>query len=74
MDKKTILTKFLEDPLLKEKYNLSQEKLSQVNFRDDFGNDTVDVIKTAVFMCESQASSNSTDALVRMLNKYFDAK
>lgn len=74
MDKKTILSKFLEDPLLREKYNLSQEDLSQVNFKDDFGHDTVDVIRAAVLMCESQTSSNSTDALVRMLNKYFDGR
>jgi hypothetical protein len=74
MDRKTILSKFLQDPLLQELLNIDEEALKNVSFSEVTGNDTIDIIKNAVFIRETHNGNSSPDIIVRKLNQYFDQR
>lgn len=67
MDRKTILSKFLEDPLLRELCGVRDEDLQEVSFSQDTGNDTIDLIKNAIFIRETYNVNSSPESVVRKL-------
>lgn len=52
MNKNEIFTKFLQNPLMKEKVDLSESQLNSLNLYSETSNRLIDVIKTTIINLE----------------------
>lgn len=68
MIKNEIFTKFLQNPLLKEKVKMTDKQLNSLNLYSDSPNRLIDVIKTTILNLDCD---QSTDAVARKINQSF---
>ena len=68
MIKNEIFTKFLQNPLLKEKVKMNDKQLNSLTLYSDSPNRLIDVIKTTIINLESD---QTTDAVARKINQSF---
>lgn len=69
MDKNTILKHFLEDPVLQERSDLSQDELRKVNFFDKSGSKLIEIIKETILRYDKEEDiSIVSRRLTRILN------
>jgi hypothetical protein len=68
MIKNEIFTKFLQNPLLKEKVKMTDKQLNSLNLYSDSPNRLIDVIKTTILNLDCD---QSTDAIARKINQSF---
>jgi hypothetical protein len=68
MNKNEIFTKFLQNPLIKEKVDLTDKQLKSINLYSNSPNRLVDVIKTTILHLDSD---QSIDVVARKINQSF---
>ena len=68
MIKNEIFTKFLQNPLLKEKVKMTDKQLNSLSLYSDSPNRLIDVIKTTILNLDCD---QSTDAVARKINQSF---
>jgi len=68
MNKNEIFTKFLQNPLIKEKVELTEKQLNSINLYSNSPNRLIDVIKTAILHLDSDLS---IDVVARKINQSF---
>jgi hypothetical protein len=68
MNKNEIFRKFLDNPLLKEKTNLTEKQLNSIDLHTCSPNRLIDVIKTTIIHFESD---QSTDLVARKILQSF---
>lgn len=68
MNKNEIFTKFLQNPLIKEKIDLTDKQLKSINLYSNSPNRLIDVIKTTILHLDSDLS---TDVVARKINQSF---
>ena len=68
MNKNEIFAKFLQNPLIKEKTNLTEKQLNSINLYSNSPNRLIDVIKTTILHLDDDLS---TDVVARRINQYF---
>lgn len=68
MNKNEIFKKFLQNPLIKEKVDLTEEQICSINLYSNSPNRLIDVIKTTVLNLEDD---QSIDVVARKINQSF---
>lgn len=68
MNKNEIFAKFLQNPMIQEKTNLTEEQLSSMNLYSNSSDRLIDVIKTAIIHLEPD---QSYDIVARKINQSF---
>lgn len=68
MNKNEIFRRFLENPLIKEKVNLTDKELSSLDLYTSSPNRLIDVIKTAILHLDEDQSS---EVVARKINQSF---
>lgn len=68
MNKNEIFTKFLQNPMIKEKVDLSEDQLKSLTLYSDSSNRLIDVIKTTIVNLDSDLS---IDVVARKINQSF---
>jgi hypothetical protein len=68
MNKNEIFTKFLQNPLIKEKVDLTDKQLKSINLYSNSSNRLIDVIKTTILHLDSD---QSIDVVARKINQSF---
>lgn len=68
MNKNEIFTKFLQNPLIKEKVDLTDKQLKSINLYSNSPNRLVDVIKTTILHLDGD---QSIDVVARKINQSF---
>lgn len=68
MNKNEIFTKFLQNPMIKEKVDLSEDQLKSLTLYSDTSNRLIDVIKTTIVNLDSDLS---IDVVARKINQSF---
>lgn len=68
MNKNEIFTKFLQNPLIREKVDLTEKQLQSINLYSNSPNRLIDVIKTTILHLDSD---QSTDVVARKINQSF---
>lgn len=68
MNKNEIFSKFLQNPLIKEKTDLTDKQLNSLNLYANSPNRLIDVIKTTIIHLDDD---QSTDVVARKINQSF---
>lgn len=68
MNKNEVFQKFLQNPLLREKTGLSENKLKSMNLSSPSSDRLIDVIKSTILHLED---SESIDTVARKINQSF---
>jgi len=68
MNKNEIFTKFLKNPLINEKVDLTEEQLNSLNLYSISSNRLIDVIKTTILNLDGD---QSIDVVARKINQSF---
>jgi len=68
MNKNEIFTKFLQNPLIREKVDLTEKQLHSINLYSNSPNRLIDVIKTTILHLDSD---QSIDVVARKINQSF---
>jgi hypothetical protein len=68
MNRNEIFRKFLQNPLIREKVDLTEKQLNTIDLHSNSTNRLIDVIKTTILHLESD---QSTDIVARKINQSF---
>lgn len=68
MNKNEIFRKFMQNPLIKEKVDLTDKQLQSIDLFNETPNRLIDVIKTTILHLESE---QSVDLVARKINQSF---
>jgi len=68
MNKNEIFRKFMQNPLIKEKVDLTDKQLMSIDLFNETPNRLIDVIKTTILHLESD---QSVDLVARKINQSF---
>lgn len=68
MNKNEIFRKFLENPLINEYVDLTEEQIHSIDLRSNSTNRLIDVLKTTILHLDSD---QSTDIVARKINQSF---
>lgn len=68
MNRNEIFRKFLQNPLIREKVDLTEKQLNTIDLHSNTNNRLIDVIKTTILHLDSELS---TDIVARKINQSF---
>lgn len=69
MDNLKLLETFLEDPIIKEKYELDENRINEIDFKSESDILLIEIIKKAIIFKED---GKDEDGVVRMLKQYLN--
>jgi len=69
MDNLKLLKTFLEDPIIKEKYELDEDKINKIDFKSDTNILLIEIIKKAIIFKED---GKDNDSVVRVLKQFLN--